>query len=130
MGRRARQDTSILTDGELEMMNPLWELGEASVRQVLDALPAERDLAYTTVATMLRVLEQKGFVRSRKEGRSVMYTPAVAKPAYQSHSVGRLVKQLFAGSTTSLVRQLLAAEDVSAEDLAAIRELLDAEEAP
>mgnify|MGYP003777904217 FL=1 len=84
---REKKKHEFLTEVELEFMSKLWTLGEATVRDVLDKLPNERGLAYTSAATILRILEQKEFVTSRKEGKSHVYQPALAKHAYQARSL-------------------------------------------
>jgi predicted transcriptional regulator len=117
--------TRLLTDAELELMQVLWGLGEGTVRDVLEALPGEKQPAYTTVSTILRILEQKGFVASRKAGRSHIYTPAVEKPGYQARTLRRVVSDLFGGSPSALVRRLIAAEEVDEDELRALQRLLD-----
>jgi predicted transcriptional regulator len=114
-----------LTEVELEVMTALWRLGEASAGHVREALAERRALAYTSVSTMLRILEQKGVVASRKEGRGHLYRPLVTKQEYESRSVHHLVARVFDGEPRALVTRLLEVEDLSAEDLAGLRELLD-----
>ena len=84
---RKRKNGNLLTDVELEFMSELWALGEGAVRDVLARLPEDRNLAYTSGATILRILEQKGFVASRKEGKALIYTPLLEKDAYQRLSL-------------------------------------------
>jgi predicted transcriptional regulator len=114
-----------LTPVELELMTLLWKRGEGSVTDLLADLPADRQLAYTSVSTMLRILEQKGVLGARKAGRGHVYFPKLAKSDYEAASVRRLVNQVFEGAPVQLVRQLLDTSDLSAEDLAAIRRLLE-----
>jgi predicted transcriptional regulator len=113
-----------LTATELEMMNVLWRIGPASVHQVLEALQPHRQLAYTSVSTMVRILEQKGYVRSRKEGRGHLYEPAIQKEAYQVASLQHLVSNVFDGTPTLLVQRLVDSEQLDAEALDAIRRAL------
>jgi predicted transcriptional regulator len=120
-----RTKPKLLTDVELELMSILWKLGQGSVNDVLDSLPRGRDLAYTSVSTMLRILEQKGFVKSRKEGRGHSYSPTLTKESYEATSLHHLVDHVFDGTPSSLVRRLLEAEKLDADELRAIRELLD-----
>ncbi|MEL6799826.1 MAG: BlaI/MecI/CopY family transcriptional regulator, partial [Pseudomonadota bacterium] len=87
---RKKKSRSLLTEVELEFMNELWGIGEGTVRDVLAQLPPERSLAYTSGATILRILEDKGFVKSRKDGKSLTYTPLLAKDAYQTRSLQNL----------------------------------------
>jgi len=113
-----------LTATELEMMNVLWRIGAASVHQVIEALLPHRQLAYTSVSTMVRILEQKGYVRSRKEGRGHLYEPAIEKEAYQVASLQHLVSNVFDGTPTLLVQRLVDSEQLDAEALDQIRRAL------
>jgi predicted transcriptional regulator len=116
----------LLTEVELELMRILWRIGQGTVREVMAALPKQRDLAYTSVSTMLRILEQKGFVRVLSaSGRSHVYAPTVAKPQYESRNLRHLVGRLFEGNPASLVRRLVDATPLSDDDLRDLRDLLD-----
>lgn len=102
----ANRQSKLLTETELELMTILWKLGEGSVSEVLEQLSQERDLAYTSVSTILRILEQKGILDTRKEGRGHIYTPLVTKSDYEIRTVKHVVDRVFngtpsgAGSTT------------------------------
>jgi predicted transcriptional regulator len=115
----------LLTETELELMTLLWKLGEGTVNDVLDALSPHRRLAYTSVSTMLRILEQKNFVGSRKAGRGHIYFPMVAKEHYEETSARDLVNRVFEGDASNLVRRLIEKGDLSRNDLEEIRALLD-----
>lgn len=115
----------LLTEVELELMGILWRLGEGSVGEVLAQLPADRKLAYTSVSTMLRILEQKEVLKTRKEGRGHIYIPRLTKEAYEATSLSHLVDKVFDGTPTSLVRRLLESESVSEAELKSIRALLN-----
>ena len=117
--------SELLTEVELEFMNELWELGEGTVRDVLARLPEERNLAYTSGATILRILEQKGFVTSRKAGKSHVYVPTLAKDAYQIRSLNHLSAKLFDGTPASLVARLVNDDALSEDALGQIRALVD-----
>ena len=119
-----RRPDKPLTATELEMMNVLWRLGPATVQQVMEALLPARELAYTSVSTMVRILEQKGYVTSTKEGRGHLYEAAVPKDDYQRSSLQRLVSNVFDNTPALLVRQLLDSRTLSEADLAEIRALL------
>lgn len=120
-----KKKTDLLTEVELEFMNELWALKEGTVRDVLKALPEERNLAYTSGATILRILEQKGFVTSRKEGKSHVYIPSLAKDAYQSRSLRHLSEKLFDDTPASLVARLVNDDELTEEALGHIRALVD-----
>jgi predicted transcriptional regulator len=113
-----------LTATELEMMNVIWRIGPATVLQVVEQLRPERELAYTSVSTMVRILEQKGYVTSTKEGRGHLYEAAVSKEAYQRLTIERVVSNVFDNTPALLVRRLLDSAALSADDLAEIRALL------
>ncbi len=113
-----------LTATELEMMNVLWRIAPASVHQVVEALRPQRQLAYTSVSTIIRILEQKGYVRSRKEGRGHLYEPTIAKETYQVASLQHLVSNVFDGTPTLLVQRLVDSEQLGAEELDRIRRAL------
>lgn len=112
----------LLTHAELEIMTALWDLREATVRDLLARLPGER--AYTTISTLVRILEQKGFVRSRKRGRQHLYRPAEGREAYRMASVRDLVRRVFGGDARAVLRNLVSTGDVTAEDLAELRAMI------
>ena len=87
----------LLTPAELELMTILWDEGPGTVRQVMDTLPGDKQPAYTTVSTILRILEQKGFVASCKDGRSHVYAAAVQWDRYEGRNLRQLVGSLFGG---------------------------------
>ena len=120
-----RKKNELLTEVELEFMNELWAIGEGTVRDVLQRLPEERALAYTSGATILRILEQKEFVTSRKKGKSHVYKPSLAKDAYQTRSLKDLSMKLFDDAPESLVARLVDDDALTEEALGQIRALVD-----
>jgi len=114
-----------LTDAELELMNILWKRGEGSVNDVLGELPPKRKLAYTSVSTILRILEQKKIIASRKEGRGHVYFPKLTRAEYEASSVQNIVSKVFQGTPMALVRQLLDVSHLSEEDIKEIQKLLN-----
>ncbi len=122
---RDKKKHELLTEVELEFMNELWALGEGTVRDVLARLPEERDLAYTSAATILRILEQKEFATSRKEGKSHVYKPSLAKDEYQTRSLKDLSMKLFDDTPASLVARLVNDDELTDEALGQIRALVD-----
>ena len=122
---RKKKKSEFLTEVELEFMTRLWELGEGTVRDVLDRLPDGRNLAYTSAATILRILEQKEFATSRKEGKKHVYTPTLAKDAYQTRSLKNLSMKLFDDTPASLVARLVNDDELTEEALGQIRALVD-----
>jgi predicted transcriptional regulator len=123
---KKRASKRLLTQAELEVMSILWRLGEGTVRQVIDGLPAGRRLAYTSVSTILRILEQKQVVGSRREGsgRGHVYFARVPKQEYEARSLRDLIGRVFDGAPVSLVRCLVQNETLDPKDVAAIRDLL------
>jgi predicted transcriptional regulator len=118
-------ETKLLTDVELELMTPLWKLGEGSVADVIENLPAERSLAYTSVSTILRILEQKKILKTRKEGRGHIYIPLLKKTDYEAKAVRHVVEKVFDGTPAALVKQLLSHSNLDQKDLDQIKELLE-----
>lgn len=114
----------LLTEVELELMTILWKLGEGSVNDVLDQLPKDRDLAYTSVSTILRILEQKKVLKTRKEGRGHVYVPRLEKGEYESKTVRHVVDKVFDGTPLALVRQLLSSVEMKDDELAELRRLV------
>ncbi|SLN28337.1 Methicillin resistance regulatory protein MecI [Pseudoruegeria aquimaris] len=122
---RKKKNSEFLTEVELEFMSELWELGEGSVRDVLERLAPERNLAYTSGATILRILEKKGFVKSTKQGKTFIYRPLLTKDAYQSKSLKNLSEKLFDDTPASLVARLVDDFELSDNDFEELRALLD-----
>ncbi|HLE01693.1 MAG TPA: BlaI/MecI/CopY family transcriptional regulator [Bdellovibrionota bacterium] len=123
--KRETKTQRLLTEAELELMAILWKLGEGSVNDVISELPEGRKLAYTSVSTILRILEQKNVLDSRKEGRGHIYYPILSKETYEATSLHHLVTNVFEGTPSTLVRRLLETEDLSQDDLKSIRVLLN-----
>jgi predicted transcriptional regulator len=115
---------SPLTPTELEMMSVIWQLGPCTVQQVIESLAPGRELAYSSVSTIVRILEQKGYVKSTRKGRGHLYRAAVSKQAYQAQTLGRLVSQVFDDRPALVVQQLLSSGELSEEELREIRTLL------
>ena len=114
-----------LSKGEMEVARLLWELGEATVRQVHEALPAERTIDFTTVQTYLRRLDAKGYVRTWLAGRTRVYAPKVRPTTVIRETVGDLIERLFGGETLPLMRHLIEERGIGGEELVELRQLLD-----
>ena len=112
-------------------MDVIWEKGRATVTEVAEALPQELGLAYNTVLTTLRILEEKGYLRhtKSKEGRAFVYCAVVGRDEAGRSAVRYLVSRFFRNSPELLVLNLLEDEDLSAKELRRIRALI-AEDAP
>lgn len=112
-------DELTLGDRELDVMGVLWDIGDGTVTEVRDRLPA--NLAYTTVLTILRKLEAKGLVRHTVEGKAHRYIPRVAQKSARRTVLGRLIDKLFDGSPEQLLVHLVDDHDLSAADVKRIR---------
>ena len=110
-------------DRELDIMGVLWEVGSATVTEVRDRLPA--DLAYTTVLTILRNLEAKGFVRHEGEGKAHRYFPRVARKTAGKSAVARIIDKMFGGDPAMLVSHLVSDHPLSADELKRLHAALD-----
>lgn len=111
------------TDRELDVMAVLWDLGGATVAEVQARLPDE--LAYTTVLTVLRTLEEKGYVGHEEVGRAYRYLPLVERERAGESALRRLVRKLFKGSPELLMTQLVSDRVLSEEELRRLRRMLD-----
>ncbi len=121
-------ETLVLTAAEAEVMNIIWDHAPTSVADVVPRLP--RELAYTTVMTTVRILENKGFVaQCGKRGRAFLYQATVDRDAAQGTMSQEVANRLFGGSVKSLVLNLVRDETISADDLAEVRRLIEELEA-
>jgi BlaI family penicillinase repressor len=118
----ARRKTAQLTPLELEIMHVLWESGAANVQTVQQQL--HRDLAYTTVQTMLNILHRKGKVKRTLKDRAYFYKPAVSHSQVVTHTINDVVERLFGGSAENLVMSLVETKHLTAERLARLQKLL------
>lgn len=129
-GKNSTEDQQkMLTEVELELMTILWKLSEGSVADVIEQLPQDRKLAYTSVSTILRILEQKGVVAARKEGRGHIYIPVLKKSEYEAKTVKHVVERVFDGTPVALVRQLLNTSELNEADLNELKKMIENAEA-
>jgi BlaI family transcriptional regulator, penicillinase repressor len=112
------------TDRELDVMAVLWERGSATVAEMRERIPD--DLAYTTVLTVLRTLEEKGHVGHREEGKAHRYFPLVERRVAGRSALARLIDTVFNGSPELLLTQLVSDRELTDEQLKRIRRLMDA----
>ncbi len=113
----------VLSDLQLDLMRVLWRAGELSVAAVTEAL-ADRDLAHTTVATLLTRLEKRGVVESRRDGRMLLYRPCVSEAQVRRNMVSSLIAQVFRGDPKALLAHLVSEREVAPGDLEQVRKLL------
>ena len=121
-----RSGKTQLSELQLAVMRVLWRRREATTAEVVADLAAERGLAHTTVATLLTRLEKRGVVAQRRDGRSFVYSARMSETEVQRSMVAGLVASLFAGDSAALVAHLVREDEVTPDDLAAIRARLEA----
>ena len=117
-----RGKTERVTPLELEIMHVLWETGAANVQTVQQHL--KRELAYTTVQTMLNILHRKGKVRRTLKDRAYFYKPSVSRSRFLGHAVNDMVERFFGGSAESLVMSLVETKHLTPEKLARLNQLM------
>jgi predicted transcriptional regulator len=116
-------DDIVLSDLQYDLMRVLWQAGELSVADATAAL-AERDLAHTTVATLLTRLEKRGVVAARRDGRLLLYRPCVSEAQVRRNMVSSLIAQVFRGDPKALLAHLISEREVAPGDLEQVRALL------
>lgn len=121
----ARSASKHPTELELEILKVVWQIEPATVRHVRDALASVRDLAYTTVMTVMSIMADKGYLKRKKDGRSYVY-----EAVYREHKASRnilqdVVDRVFGGSTTAVMQHLLETSEIDDEELKLIRSLIN-----
>jgi predicted transcriptional regulator len=120
----ARKKTIGLTDAELRLMEVLWDKGSATVGEVVEAMPKRTPLAYSTVLTTLRLLEEKGYLTHVKEGRAFIYHPAIGRAEACESAVAHLVRRFFNGSHGLLALNLVENKRIDASELKRLRKTI------
>ena len=125
----ARKKSPNLTEAELRLMDVIWQKKSATVAEVAEALPKQLGLAYNTVLTTMRILEDKGYVRhtKSKEGRAFIYKPVVSRQDASRSAVRHLLSRFFGNSKEALVLNLLEDDDLSDHERRRIQALLKEE---
>jgi len=116
--------SNTLTEAELRLMKILWRRGESAVTDLVAALPDGEPLAYNSVLTTIRILEQKGYVTHRQEGRAFVYSPSVAEHEASLTEVRNVLNRFFGNSPERLVLSLLGDEDISADELQRLKDAI------
>ncbi len=124
----ARKVSKTLTDGELRIMQVMWKLQNATVKEVTAVLQETEDVAYNTVQTMLRILEEKHYLQHTKHGRSFIYSPLVQQHKARSAALKHLLSSFFDDSPQSLVVNLLENEELDASEIQKLKELIEKSE--
>jgi predicted transcriptional regulator len=120
----ARKKSPHFTDAELKLMDVLWDKGSATVSEVLDGLKTKPPLAYSTVITTLRILENKGYVSHTKEGRSFTWRPLIGRHEARQSALKHLLHRLFESSPELLVASLFENRKIGAAELKRLRKLI------
>ncbi len=115
-----------LTEAELRLMKLLWVRGESAVADLVSALADETPLAYTSVLTTVRILEKKGYVTHRQEGRAFLYLPCVAEYEAGRSEVKHVLQRFFGNSRERLLLSLLGDEEITADELQRLKEAIAA----
>jgi predicted transcriptional regulator len=125
----ARKKATVLTNAEHRIMEVIWAKGAATVAEVVDALEGKD--AYSTILTLMRILKAKGYLTTRKDGRAFVFTPKVDRSTAARKAVHQLLSKFFAGSPSELVLTFLRDEEITPEELDALkRKIADAENDP
>lgn len=122
------KEEKLLTQTELELVNILWKIKEGSVADVIEHLPKNRDLAYTSVSTILRILEQKNILKTRKEGRGHIYIPLITKQQYEATTIKDVVERVFDGTPLAMAKQLLNTTKLNKEELNELKKMIEERE--
>jgi predicted transcriptional regulator len=113
-----------LTEAELRLMKILWQRGDSAVTDLVAAMPEGEALAYNSVLTTIRILEQKGYVEHRQEGRAFVYSPCVAEEEASRSEVKHLMSRFFGDSRERLLLSLLGDDEISAAELTRLKEAI------
>lgn len=120
----AKFEGGMLTAAEAEIMTVVWQIGSVAVQDIVERIP--RELAYTTVMTTVRILEEKGFLRQAgKRGRAFLYEAAVDRESASESMTHEVARRLFGGSVKSLVLNLVKDDSISGADLAEVKRIIE-----
>lgn len=120
----ARKKSSTLTEAELRLMEVLWDKGRATVAEVTEALPPP-PLAYNTVLTTMRILEQKGYVSHKEDGRAYVYQPLIERDDAANSAVGNILQRFFGNKSGALALRLVEENRPSDEELSRLKRLIE-----
>ena len=124
----ARRKSPTLTEAELKLMDIIWKKDQATVSEVVAALPKGNKLAYSTVLTTMRILEQKGYLQHRKEGRAFVYEPIVDRRGARKNAIRYMMSRFFDDSPELLVLNLLENGDIDAVGLERLKKQVEESE--
>lgn len=114
-----------LGETEMEVLHHVWDLGEAKVKDVRKRILKNREVAYTTIMTVMKNLAEKGYLKYRKEGVTYVYSPAKEPDSVRSNLIKDLVTKVFKGSPADLIQTLVKSENLSENDINEIKNMID-----
>jgi BlaI family transcriptional regulator, penicillinase repressor len=120
----AKNKRPAMSPAETEVLRLVWQCREATVQEVYDALPAGRKVTYVTVATLLRRLEEKGYLKHRARGKAFVYAPAARKEDVIRRTISDVVERLFGGNPVPLLQHLAQHSGITGEDIERLKELI------
>lgn len=121
----ARKESTVLTEAEHRLMDVLWTRGASTVTEVLEGLPQDTPLAYNTVLTTLRILEDKGYLTHDKEGRAFVYKPKVPREKARQSALRLLLSRFFDNSAEQLVHNLLSSEKLTNAEMKRLKKMVE-----
>jgi predicted transcriptional regulator len=116
--------SNTLTEAELRLMKLLWARGESAVSDLVAAIPEDEALAYTSILTTVRILEQKGYVKHRQEGRAFLYSPCVAEQEASRSEIRHMMQRFFGNSRERLLLSVLGDDDIDPDELDRLKALI------
>jgi BlaI family penicillinase repressor len=119
----AKSKRPAMSPAETEVLRLVWQSQEATVQQVYEALPANRKVTYVTIATLLRRLEEKGYLKHHVRGKAFVYAPAAKKEDVIRRTISDLVERLFGGNPVPLMQHLAQHSGITDEDIERLKEL-------
>lgn len=123
--KKKKEEDKLLTSLELKVMNILWDLELAFVKEVMEKWEGKPAPAYNTVSTVIRILEEKGFVGHNAFGRSHQYMPLLSRDDYQKRVMTNVLDNVFSGSVTSMISSLVDKRNLSDEEIEELKTLID-----
>lgn len=121
----ARKPSSTLTEAELRLMKVVWQRGPSKVQEVVDGLPEKEQVAYSTVLTTLRILEDKGYLKHEKQGRAYVYHPLVGPDEVRLNVLRYMLGSFFDDSPELLVSNLIEGGELEQAELEKIRRMIE-----
>ena len=119
------QEMASVSPAETEILRIVWERGAATVQEVVDGLPSDRDIAYATVQTLLRRLEKKGYLKHESRGKAHVFSAAARQEEVISRTVKDFLDRLFGGDPVPLVHHLARHGKIDAADIERLKKLID-----